>query len=72
MASLSNIFVKLNLLLLEDFSDDIDFCFKLAKEESILTNKNEGTTVGLKDLLRITFAADASALTKGLERVKVF
>jgi tyrosine aminotransferase len=28
--------VKLNLSLLEDVSDDIDFCFKLAKEESVV------------------------------------
>lgn len=32
-----NIFqVKLNLSLLEDICDDIDFCFKLAKEESVI------------------------------------
>lgn len=28
--------VELNLSLLEDISDDIDFCFKLAKEESVI------------------------------------
>lgn len=28
--------VKLNLSLLEDISDDIDFCFKLAREESVI------------------------------------
>lgn len=28
--------VKLNLSLMEDISDDIDFCFKLAKEESVI------------------------------------
>lgn len=28
--------VKLNISLLEDISDDIDFCFKLAKEESVV------------------------------------
>ncbi|XLU68769.1 hypothetical protein S245_027822 [Arachis hypogaea] len=62
--------VKLNLLLLEDINDDIDFCFKLAKEESVIILP--GTTVGLKDWLRITFAADPSALVEGLKRVKVF
>ncbi|XP_015899243.3 probable aminotransferase TAT2 isoform X2 [Ziziphus jujuba] len=30
------VMVKLNLSLLEDISDDIDFCFKLAKEESVI------------------------------------
>lgn len=28
--------VKLDLSLLDDISDDIDFCFKLAKEESVI------------------------------------
>lgn len=28
--------VELNLSLLEDINDDIDFCFKLAKEESVI------------------------------------
>jgi hypothetical protein len=28
--------MKLNLLLLEDISDDIDFSFKLAREESVI------------------------------------
>lgn len=28
--------VKLNTCMMEDISDDIDFCFKLAKEESVL------------------------------------
>jgi tyrosine aminotransferase len=28
--------MKLNLSLLEDISDDIDFCFKLAREEFVI------------------------------------
>lgn len=28
--------VKLNLSLLEDINDDLDFCLKLAKEESLI------------------------------------
>ncbi|OIW06088.1 hypothetical protein TanjilG_29844 [Lupinus angustifolius] len=62
--------VKLNLSLLEDISDDIDFCFKLAKEESVILLP--GTAVGLKDWLRITFAADSSAVREGMERIKSF
>ncbi|KAG5020334.1 hypothetical protein AAZX31_06G219800 [Glycine max] len=62
--------VKLNLSLLEDISDDIDFCFKLAKEESVIILP--GTAVGLKDWLRITFAADPSALGEGMRRIKSF
>ncbi|XP_047150712.1 probable aminotransferase TAT2 [Vigna umbellata] len=62
--------VKLNLSLLEDISDDIDFCFKLAKEESVIILP--GTAVGLKDWLRITFAADPCALGEGMKRIKSF
>ncbi|CAL0333742.1 unnamed protein product [Lupinus luteus] len=62
--------VKLNLSLLEDISDDIDFCFKLAKEESVILLP--GTAVGLKDWLRITFAADSSAVREGMGRIKSF
>ncbi|AET03031.1 putative aromatic-amino-acid transaminase [Medicago truncatula] len=62
--------VELNLSLLEDISDDIDFCFKLAKEESVIILP--GTAVGLKDWIRITFAADPSALRDGMQRIKSF
>ncbi|KAJ7981775.1 Tyrosine aminotransferase [Quillaja saponaria] len=62
--------VRLNLSLLEDISDDLDFCFKLAKEESVVLLP--GTAVGLKDWLRITFAADPFLLEDGLKRVRSF
>lgn len=62
--------VKLNLSLLEDISDDIDFCFKLAKEESVIILP--GLAVGLKDWVRITFAADPPSLEEGLGRIKSF
>ncbi|XP_061949480.1 probable aminotransferase TAT2 isoform X4 [Populus nigra] len=47
--------VKLNLLLLEDIEDDMEFCLKLAKEESLIILP--GVTLGLKNWLRVTFAA---------------
>lgn len=62
--------VRLNMELLEDISDDIDFCFKLAKEESLIILP--GTAVGLKNWLRITFAVDPSFLEEGLGRLKSF
>ncbi|CAF1896644.1 hypothetical protein HID58_046383 [Brassica napus] len=62
--------VKLNLSLLEDISDDIDFCFKLAREESVILLP--GTAVGLKNWLRITFAADASSIEEAFKRIKYF
>ncbi|KZV36349.1 hypothetical protein F511_03790 [Dorcoceras hygrometricum] len=62
--------VKLNISLLKDISDDLNFCFKLAKEESVIILP--GVAVGLKNWLRITFAAEPSALEEALERVKSF
>ncbi|KAL6975430.1 tyrosine transaminase [Sarracenia purpurea var. burkii] len=65
-----SVMVKLNLSLLRDISDDLDFCFKLAKEESVIILP--GCTVGLKNHLRITFAAEPSSLEEALRRVKSF
>ncbi|EEF39128.1 probable aminotransferase TAT2 [Ricinus communis] len=64
------VMMKLNLSLLDDISDDIDFCFKLAKEESVIILP--GTAVGLKNWLRITFAVDPASLEEALGRVKAF
>ncbi|MBA0699575.1 hypothetical protein Goari_001193, partial [Gossypium aridum] len=62
--------IKLNISSLEDISDDIDFCFRLAKEESVIFLP--GTVVGLKNWLRITFAADPLSLKEALGRLKSF
>ena len=62
--------VKLNLSLLEDIKYDIDFSFKLAKEESVIVLP--GVAVGLKNWLRITFAIEPSFLEEGLGRIKAF
>ncbi|KAK1397004.1 putative aminotransferase TAT2 [Heracleum sosnowskyi] len=62
--------VKLNLSKLQDITDDIDFCFKLAQEESVIILP--GITVGLKNWVRITFAADPTSLEEAFERVKSF
>ncbi|KAH7533394.1 nicotianamine aminotransferase 1 [Ziziphus jujuba] len=64
------VMVKLNLSLLEGISDDMDFCLKLAKEESVTVLP--GFVVGLKNWLRITFAIDPSSLDDGLKRMKAF
>nr|AHN10105.1 aromatic amino acid aminotransferase 5 [Atropa belladonna] len=64
------VMVKFNSALLQDISDDIDFCFKLAKEESVILLP--GTAVGLKNWLRITFAVEPSFLEEGLRRLKTF
>lgn len=62
--------VKLNLSKLNDITDDIDFCFKLAQEESVIILP--GLTVGLKNWVRITFAADPASLEEAFDRVKSF
>ncbi|KFK40435.1 hypothetical protein AALP_AA3G372900 [Arabis alpina] len=62
--------VKLDLSVLEDISDDLDFCCKLAKEESLIILP--GRSVGLKNWLRITFAVELELLKDGLVRLNNF
>ncbi|CDP15859.1 unnamed protein product [Coffea canephora] len=62
--------VKLDLSLLEDIQDDLDFCLKLSKEESVIVLP--GLAVGLKNWLRITYSVEPSALDDGLNRIKAF
>ncbi|KAK1267996.1 S-alkyl-thiohydroximate lyase SUR1 [Acorus gramineus] len=62
--------VELNLSLLKGIEDDVDFCCKLAREESVVILP--GSAVGLKNWLRITFAVDPSSLEDGLGRLKSF
>ncbi|KAL9243801.1 hypothetical protein vseg_017643 [Gypsophila vaccaria] len=64
------VMVKLNVSLLQDIEDDIDFCTKLAKEEKMVVLP--GTAVGMKNWLRMTFALEPSSLEEGLDRVKAF
>ncbi|KAK8477958.1 hypothetical protein V6N11_070979 [Hibiscus sabdariffa] len=64
------VMVKLNVAMLEDISDDMDFCLKLAKEESVIILP--GRAVGMKNWLRITFAIESCLLQEGLARVKSF
>ncbi|KAK1301745.1 S-alkyl-thiohydroximate lyase SUR1 [Acorus calamus] len=62
--------VELNFSLLKGIEDDVDFCCKLAREESVVILP--GSAVGLKNWLRITFAVDPSSLEDGLGRLKSF
>ncbi|KAM0957225.1 hypothetical protein ACFX2A_025907 [Malus domestica] len=62
--------VKLNLELLDDIGDDMEFCIKLAEEESVVVLP--GVAVGMKNWLRVTFACDHSCLEDGLGRMKAF
>ncbi|CAO1939425.1 unnamed protein product [Urochloa humidicola] len=62
--------VKLDISQLSDIGDDVDFCRKLAKEESVMLLP--GTALGMENWLRITFASDPPKLKQGLERIKSF
>ncbi|XP_058100560.1 nicotianamine aminotransferase 1-like [Magnolia sinica] len=64
------VMVKMDVSRLADISDDVDFCCKLAKEESVVILP--GSAVGCKNWLRITFAIGPSSLEDGLERLKSF
>uniref|UniRef100_A0ACD5ZQV3 Uncharacterized protein n=1 Tax=Avena sativa TaxID=4498 RepID=A0ACD5ZQV3_AVESA len=64
------VMVKLDFAALDGFSDDVDFCCRLAKEESVLVMP--GTALGMKNWGRITFAIDLPSLEDGLERMKSF
>ncbi|KAK4438645.1 Nicotianamine aminotransferase 1 [Sesamum alatum] len=62
--------VKINLQVLEDVEDDMDFALKLASEESVLVLP--GSVLGLKNWLRLSFTVELAALRDGLERLKAF
>ncbi|KAI3502094.1 hypothetical protein L1887_30125 [Cichorium endivia] len=62
--------VKLDLSKLEDINDDMEFCSKLAKEESVIFLP--GFVLGMKNWVRITFAIEPTALEDGLARIKTF
>ncbi|GER41055.1 tyrosine aminotransferase [Striga asiatica] len=62
--------VRLDSSLLEDIDDDVEFCFKLAKEESVILVP--GVVVGVKNWLRFCYAIDTESLEDGIERIKSF
>ncbi|CAN4117551.1 unnamed protein product [Withania somnifera] len=65
-----SVMIKLNLSFLEGIDDDMDFCIKLAHEESVVILP--GMIVGLKNWLRLSFAMEPAILKEGLERIKAF
>ncbi|KAI3515478.1 hypothetical protein L1887_14374 [Cichorium endivia] len=58
--------------------DDVDFCMKLAKEESMILLPGMATlnhirdAVGLKNWLRVSIAADPKVLDDAIGRMKAF
>ncbi|KVI04294.1 tyrosine aminotransferase-like isoform X1 [Cynara cardunculus var. scolymus] len=64
------VMVKLDLSAFEDIEDDLEFCVKLVKEESLIILP--GVVVGLKNWIRITYAIEPSYLQDGIKRLKAF
>lgn len=64
------VMVKLDLSWLDGIQDDLDFCCRLAKEDSVIVLP--GSALGMKDWIRITFAMDVPTLENALERIKSF
>ncbi|GLT46375.1 hypothetical protein SLA2020_201340 [Shorea laevis] len=62
--------VKLDPSMLEGINDDLEFCIKLAREESVIVIP--GVAVGMKNWLRVNFACEPASLQVGLERMKAF
>ncbi|XP_060189953.1 tyrosine aminotransferase-like [Lycium barbarum] len=61
---------KLNMSLLEGINNDLEFCTRLAREESVVVLPGEA--LGLKNWVRVTFAVEISALEDGLGRIRAF
>ncbi|KAF3794607.1 Tyrosine aminotransferase [Nymphaea thermarum] len=64
------VMVRLDASRLKNIKDDMDFCCKLAREESIIVLP--GSALGMKGWLRITFAVDPPLLQDGLARMRSF
>ncbi|CAN8273568.1 unnamed protein product, partial [Cochlearia groenlandica] len=68
--SCTYLLTKLELQLMEDIEDDMDFCMKLAKEENLVFLP--GVALGLKNWIRITIGVEAKMLEDALERLNGF
>ncbi|XP_057792503.1 probable aminotransferase TAT2 [Salvia miltiorrhiza] len=62
--------MKLKVDMLEGIEDELDFCCKLAKEESVILLPGIG--VGLKNWMRVTFAIEPSYIDDAFGRIKAF
>ncbi|OEL28666.1 Nicotianamine aminotransferase A [Dichanthelium oligosanthes] len=64
------VMAKLDLSCLDGIQDDLDFCCRLAKEDTVIVLP--GSALGMKNWIRITFAMDVPTLENALERIKSF
>ncbi|KAG7541149.1 Pyridoxal phosphate-dependent transferase [Arabidopsis thaliana x Arabidopsis arenosa] len=61
---------KLDLSLLEDITNDVDFCMKLAREENLVFLPGE--VLGLKNWVRFSIGVERSMLEDAFKRLKGF
>ncbi|KAL6507439.1 hypothetical protein OROGR_023634 [Orobanche gracilis] len=64
------VMMKLNMSILEGIEDELDFCCKLAKEESVILLP--GTALGLKNWVRVTFSTEPSYIDDAFGRIRAF
>ncbi|PHT29242.1 hypothetical protein CQW23_31162 [Capsicum baccatum] len=63
-------FGELNMSLLERINNEMKFCTRLARQESVVVLPRE--ELGLRNWVRVSFAVEISALEDGLSRIKAF
>lgn len=64
------IMVKINISALEDIKDDMEFASALVKEESVVVLP--GSTLGMKNWIRISFGAPSATLEEAWDRIGSF
>ncbi|ESQ54410.1 hypothetical protein EUTSA_v10025195mg [Eutrema salsugineum] len=68
--SCTYLLTKLDLSLLEDITDDVDFCMKLAQEENLVLLPGE--VLGMKNWVRFSIGVERSMLEDAFVRLKGF
>jgi tyrosine aminotransferase len=65
-----SLMIKINIPCFEDLNDDVEFCGKLAKEESVIVLP--GSLLGMKNWIRMSFAVSICMLEEAWDRIESF